>query len=235
MSASMCRLVSYALAVVLAFVAARTATGGDLAAMTALFVLFTLGLGALIPRAICPASESPVAAAPRAIPVEPKPSAPAAGAPPAPTPPAARAPAAEEPKPVIPSPRVAAPSLAPAPKAPEAGHWSAAVPAKSGRAGAASGPAEIRPTAPLRDEATLRAAVGTWRYSAAPEGADDLTRIKGVGPVLAGKLHALGVTRFAEIAAWTEADVARVDEQLNFKGRIHREGWIEQAKALAGA
>ena len=52
-----------------------------------------------------------------------------------------------------------------------------------------------------------------------------------MGPALEKKLHAAGVTSFAQIAAWTEADVAAIDEQLNFKGRIEREGWIEQAKA----
>ncbi|MEC7256870.1 MAG: 50S ribosomal protein L21, partial [Pseudomonadota bacterium] len=46
------------------------------------------------------------------------------------------------------------------------------------------------------------------------------------------KLHAAGVTTFAQIAAWTDADVAAMDEQLSFKGRIEREGWIDQAKEL---
>ena len=41
------------------------------------------------------------------------------------------------------------------------------------------------------------------------------------------------MTSFAQIAAWTEADVAEMDEKLSFKGRIEREGWIEQAKNLA--
>lgn len=62
---------------------------------------------------------------------------------------------------------------------------------------------------------------------------DDLTQLSGVGPVLAGKLNDAGVTSFAQVAAWTEADVAEFDEKLNFKGRIEREGWIEQAKELA--
>ena len=70
----------------------------------------------------------------------------------------------------------------------------------------------------------------------APEGdADDLKKISGVGPVLEGKLNALGITRFSQIAAFTEEDVQKVDENLNFKGRIDREDWIAQAKALADA
>ncbi len=64
-------------------------------------------------------------------------------------------------------------------------------------------------------------------------GADDLKQLSGVGPALEKKLHAAGVTTFAQVAAWTEADVAAMDEQLSFKGRIEREGWIEQAKELA--
>lgn len=64
---------------------------------------------------------------------------------------------------------------------------------------------------------------------------DDLTRIKGLGPKISTALRALGVTRYAEIAAWTEEDVARIDAQLGaFAGRATRDNWIEQAKLLAG-
>ncbi|WP_424984558.1 50S ribosomal protein L21 [Microbulbifer sp. S227A] len=69
--------------------------------------------------------------------------------------------------------------------------------------------------------------------AAAVEGADDLKKLSGVGPALEKKLHAAGVTTFAQVAAWTDEDVAAMDEQLSFKGRIEREGWIEQAKELA--
>lgn len=67
----------------------------------------------------------------------------------------------------------------------------------------------------------------------AAAGGDDLKQLSGVGPALEKKLHEAGVTTFAQIAAWTEADVADMDEKLSFKGRIEREGWIEQAKELA--
>lgn len=64
--------------------------------------------------------------------------------------------------------------------------------------------------------------------------ADDLRKIKGVGPKLVTLLQALGVTRYAQIAAWTDADIARIDGQLgNFTGRITRDNWVEQAKLLA--
>jgi large subunit ribosomal protein L21 len=57
--------------------------------------------------------------------------------------------------------------------------------------------------------------------------------LSGVGPALEKKLHENDVISFVQIAAWSEADVADMDEKLSFKGRIEREGWIEQAKELA--
>ena len=63
---------------------------------------------------------------------------------------------------------------------------------------------------------------------------DDLTRIKGLGPKLALTLQELGITTFAQIAAWDEADVDRIDAQLGrFQGRIRRDAWVEQARLLA--
>ena len=68
----------------------------------------------------------------------------------------------------------------------------------------------------------------------APEGpADDLKKISGVGPVLEKKLNALGITTYAQVAAFTAEDIARVDDALSFKGRIDRDNWIEQASELA--
>jgi NADH-quinone oxidoreductase subunit E len=63
---------------------------------------------------------------------------------------------------------------------------------------------------------------------------DDLKLIKGVGPVLEGVLHEAGVYHFAQIAAWGPEDVAWFEENLEeFKGRVEREGWVEQARQLA--
>jgi len=62
---------------------------------------------------------------------------------------------------------------------------------------------------------------------------DDLKRLSGVGPALEKKLLEAGVTSFAQIAAWTEKDVEEFGEKLSFKGRIEREGWIDQAKEFA--
>lgn len=65
-------------------------------------------------------------------------------------------------------------------------------------------------------------------------GGDDLTRIKGLGPKLHDLLASLGVTRFEQVASWSEADIDRIDSQLGqFAGRIRRDNWVEQAKYLA--
>ncbi|WP_027258417.1 MULTISPECIES: NADH-quinone oxidoreductase subunit E [Leisingera] len=62
--------------------------------------------------------------------------------------------------------------------------------------------------------------------------ADDLKLLKGVGPKLEQTLNELGFFHFDQIADWTEAEAAWVDARLKFKGRIERDGWIEQAKRL---
>jgi predicted flap endonuclease-1-like 5' DNA nuclease len=63
---------------------------------------------------------------------------------------------------------------------------------------------------------------------------DDLTRIKGVGPKIAGLLHRQGVHHFAQIAAWNDSDITAVDATLgSFAGRPRRDQWVEQAKLLA--
>ena len=71
--------------------------------------------------------------------------------------------------------------------------------------------------------------------AAVPAGeVDDLTRIKGLGPRIATLLRGLGVTRFDQIAAWSEADIARIDPQLgSFQGRIVRDNWVDQARYLS--
>ncbi|MBE0452232.1 NADH:ubiquinone oxidoreductase [Roseovarius autotrophicus] len=110
----------------------------------------------------------------------------------------------------------------------------------------------------LKGEEELSARKGAWHYgepmapgvgdegnaetgtrpellSAPRDGkADDLTRIKGVGPKLEKLCHELGIYHFDQIAAWTATEVDWVDENLKgFKGRVSRDNWVEQAKALA--
>ena len=66
-----------------------------------------------------------------------------------------------------------------------------------------------------------------------PELADDLTQMTGIGPKLSLALAERGVTRFAQIAAWTADDLANFDALLALKGRAVREAWVAQAKRLA--
>lgn len=97
-------------------------------------------------------------------------------------------------------------------------------------AGSVSG-AAVEAAAPAKKAAPKKAA--PKKAAPAAEGADDLKKLSGVGPALEKKLLEAGVTTFAQIAAWGEAEIAEFDEKLSFKGRIEREGWVEQAKELA--
>ncbi len=62
---------------------------------------------------------------------------------------------------------------------------------------------------------------------------DNLKRIKGIGPKIEGILNKLGIYHFDQIAVWNRKTIAWVDDYLSFKGRIDREEWIKQARALA--
>ncbi len=86
------------------------------------------------------------------------------------------------------------------------------------------------PAATMEPEATKPHSLEAPRV----EGPDDLKLIRGVGPKLEALLHRLGYYHFDQIAAWTPAEVAWVDDNLeDFKGRVSREGWVEQARELA--
>ena len=120
----------------------------------------------------------------------------------------------------------------------------------------------VKPSTPLPGQTDLAARKGDWTYrapsakaeptepAAAPAAtveeaqpetlkaarggkADDLKMLKGVGPKLEKLLNELGFYHFDQIAAWTPAQVAWVDNRLTFKGRIERDGWIDQAGKLA--
>ncbi|PBB32083.1 NADH-quinone oxidoreductase subunit E [Mesorhizobium sp. WSM3868] len=68
---------------------------------------------------------------------------------------------------------------------------------------------------------------------ARPATVDDLKLISGVGPKIEGVLHSLGIYTFAQVSAWRKAEREWVDGYLNFRGRIERDDWAKQAKALA--
>ena len=68
---------------------------------------------------------------------------------------------------------------------------------------------------------------------AKPAAPDDLKMISGVGPKIEGILNELGIFTFAQVASWKKAEREWVDGYLRFKGRIDRDDWVRQAKALA--
>ncbi|TIT20020.1 MAG: proton-conducting membrane transporter [Mesorhizobium sp.] len=88
------------------------------------------------------------------------------------------------------------------------------------------------PAASKAAPAAKKAATGNSTTAAAGK-ANDLRRLIGIGPTNERLLKGLGVTTYAQIAAWTPDDVRRIEATLNFDGRIERERWIEQAKLLA--
>ncbi|MCX7559751.1 50S ribosomal protein L21 [Sulfitobacter sp. F26204] len=107
----------------------------------------------------------------------------------------------------------------------------AAKPAKAKKAAAPKAAKKAAPKADAEPKAEKKAA--PKKAAAKKSDGDDLSEISGIGPVIVGKLNAEGITTFAQIAAWTDADVDAIEEKLSFKGRVGREDWIAQAKELA--
>jgi predicted flap endonuclease-1-like 5' DNA nuclease len=169
--------------------------------------------------------------------------------------------AAPEPAPKpAPEPEPAPPPAAPAPQAkaptkPKAGPKpkpaaKAAPKAKPEPKAKAASKAEPKPKATPKPKAEPKAAPAPEPVAAiappppppppspAPEpvtiAADDLGRIKGLGPKLQALLPTLGLSTFAQIAALSEADLAELDPKLGpFAGRPARDSWVEQARFLA--
>jgi len=143
----------------------------------------------------------------------------------APAPPAAVAPAPAEaavtPAPAAPASTpplaTAAPEPAPAPAAP--------------RAAEGANPADVAALRSVRSEALIGADAA--RTPRAGRDADDLKRIRGIGVLIEKKLNSLGIVHYEQVANWTGADIERISGILDFKGRIERENWIEQARILA--
>jgi large subunit ribosomal protein L21 len=87
------------------------------------------------------------------------------------------------------------------------------------------------PKAEAKTEAPKKAAP---KKAAAKAGNDDLTKLDGLGPAFAKKLNEAGVTSFAQIAAWTEADLDSLNETITgLKAKAEANNWIEAAKSLA--
>jgi NADH-quinone oxidoreductase subunit E len=110
---------------------------------------------------------------------------------------------------------------------------SAAPVAAAGISGDARAPAGARPT----DTGSEPAPGGKDRLKqpvTRPAAPDDLKAISGIGPKLEKVLNGLGIFTYAQIAGWGKEDIARVNGQLSFNGRIERDDWIAQARTLAG-
>lgn len=99
--------------------------------------------------------------------------------------------------------------------------------------GTSSSAASKKSSAKVTKSAKAKAATRSTKLKATKSSAkDNLRRLIGIGPVNERKLNEHGITTFAQIAAWNVADVKRVEEYLEFDGRIERERWVEQAKLL---
>jgi NADH-quinone oxidoreductase subunit E len=111
----------------------------------------------------------------------------------------------------------------------------AEAPRPAPRAEAVVAPAAVA-TAPAAPAAATAVPAKPPTLAAARGGKpDDLKQIKGIGPKLEEMLHSMGYFHFDQIAAWTPAEVAWMDENLEgFRGRVTRDEWVAQARILAG-
>jgi small subunit ribosomal protein S2 len=101
--------------------------------------------------------------------------------------------------------------------------------------GAAETPvAEPLPEAVLEPEASTT--TDRFELLAAPRGApDDLAKLTGVGPQIVKKLNEYGVFHYWQLAAMTPEESAKLDADLKFNGRVARDKWVDQARALMAA
>ena len=93
--------------------------------------------------------------------------------------------------------------------------------------------------APVEEEVVAESAepiftsTETFELLAAPRGApDDLAKLPGVGPQIVKKINEAGLFHYWQIAAMTDADVAKLDVDLKLSGRMARDKWVEHARTL---
>lgn len=95
--------------------------------------------------------------------------------------------------------------------------------------------AEPQPAADKKAETASKPAAGQSVRLDKPEGEpDDLTKLSGLGPKMAEKLHAAGIFHYWQIARISADEIAALEEELKLGGRFEREDWVGQAKELAG-
>ncbi|MDX3929068.1 MAG: NADH:ubiquinone oxidoreductase [Shinella sp.] len=136
------------------------------------------------------------------------------------------------------------------PDAPAPGETSAETASRPGRTGppakakaVRTKPAPRKETKSRQVRATERPATETKKEQPAARKAaggkvartDDLKKIPGVGPKLEQMLNGMGLTRYADIAALSAADVKKIDGELGLDGRIARDDWVGEAGKLAKA
>lgn len=103
--------------------------------------------------------------------------------------------------------------------------------------------AEAKPAAKPAKKAEPKAEAAPKKAAAKPAakpaakkeaaGSDDLTQLTGVGPAFAKKLNEAGVTSFAQIAAWDEAEIARLDGEISgLAAKAEKGDWVAEAKKL---
>ena len=91
----------------------------------------------------------------------------------------------------------------------------------------------VKETAKVLSFETAAKAKYSKPLQAAPAKPEDLKVISGIGPKLETLLNKLGVFTLAQIAAWSAADAAKVDQDLQLNGRVLRDDWRGQAKQMA--
>ena len=85
----------------------------------------------------------------------------------------------------------------------------------------------------VAQKASLKAELSKLNYLNKTLKKENLQLIQGVGKVVEETLNDLGVYGFAQVAAWNYEVIPKINEYLNFSGRIQRERWVEQAQILA--
>jgi|SRR5262245_49192722 len=131
-------------------------------------------------------------------------------------------------------PAVAAPAFAPAGVSERAAFARRVAPVRPATAAAAAPPtAEPASPPPAAAAAPVPLAPAKPIRPEPPAACDTFERIRGITATVAEHLRWAGVTRYAEIAAWSAADVDRFDRELGRHGRIARDNWIEQAQILS--
>ncbi|MBN9307206.1 MAG: 50S ribosomal protein L21 [Devosia sp. 67-54] len=104
--------------------------------------------------------------------------------------------------------------------------------AKPAPAKAKAPKAEAAPAAEPKAAPKAKKTEATAETKAEAGFTDDVSLISGVGATLTKKLAAAGVTSLTQIAAWSDADLKKYDEELALHGRAERDEWVQQAKDL---